>query len=212
MKTLGVVEVLLRAQWFVKRSSVRRTDAACSYSTSSQSNAGRRSLYEPPEGPKPEFPCRCCSGLKDMSIPAPLRLVTETLALAEHAIKPQQPLRVPALLLSVMILAGCAGPSAMQMTGIESSPYTERDDALGSLLDEAWQAREAGKLDEAESWLSRAMRINPTAPEIYYHLALLRQQQGQLEQAKQLAGRALSLGPGRKLERQLSQLLSTLKS
>ena len=121
-------------------------------------------------------------------------------------------LKTPALLLLTMILAGCAGPSVIQMSEMESSPYTERDDALGSLLDEAWKAIEAGKLDEAESWLSRAMRINPTDPEIYYHMALLRQQQGQFEQAKQLAGRALSLGPGQSLERQLNYLLSSLKS
>lgn len=119
-------------------------------------------------------------------------------------------LTTPALLLLTTVLAGCAGPSVMQMSELESSPYTERDDALGSLLDEAWQAREAGKFDEADSWLSRAVRINPVDPEIYYHMALLRQQQGQFEQAKQLAGRALSLGPGRSLERQLNHLLSVL--
>ena len=117
-------------------------------------------------------------------------------------------LNTPALLLLTMILTGCAAPSFMQVSEIESSPYTERNDALGSLLDEAWLAREAGQLDEAESWLSRAMRINPVDPEVYYHMALLRQQQGRFEQAKQLAGRALSLGPDQSLERRLNYLLA----
>lgn len=119
-------------------------------------------------------------------------------------------LKIPTLLLMTAILAGCAGPSLVPMSGTTSSPYTGRDDALGSLLDEAWLAREAGQLDQAESWLTRAMRISPTNPEVYYHLALLRQQQGEVEQVKQLAGRALSLGPERRLKRQLDQLLKTL--
>ncbi|OED41654.1 hypothetical protein ACH42_13200 [Endozoicomonas sp. (ex Bugula neritina AB1)] len=118
--------------------------------------------------------------------------------------------RVRVLFLLTVLLAGCTSSPVIQMSEMESSPYTERDDALGSLLDEAWLAREAGKLDKAESWLSRAMRISPTNPEVYYHMALLRQQQGELEQAKQLAGRALSLGPEQSLEHQLTHLLDAL--
>ena len=48
------------------------------------------------------------------------------------------------------------------------------------------------------------------SPEIYYHMALLRQQQGQAEQARQLAGRAKSLGPNPDLERKLQHLILSL--
>ena len=94
---LGSVDVSSQAQWFVKRSYARRTGAAC-YSTSSRFDAVRRPLYEPPEGPKPEIPCRRCDTLKDMSIPALSRLAPKPLALAEHAKKRQQNLVLRLLL------------------------------------------------------------------------------------------------------------------
>ena len=111
---LGAVEVLLRAQWPVKRFSARRTGARRSYSTSSQFNAVGKPFYGPPEGPKPELPYRCCSSLKYVSIPALLRLATETLALAEHATKPQQPLAV-----SIIGFAG-SGPDLLYHMNINA--------------------------------------------------------------------------------------------
>ncbi|MFK0570624.1 tetratricopeptide repeat protein [Endozoicomonas sp.] len=113
---------------------------------------------------------------------------------------------------ATMILTGCSTPVLMQQENqpITSSPYGQRQDALGTLLNQAWKAREAGRPDEAESALGRAMRISPTAPEVYYQLALLRQDQGRLEQSRQLAERALSMGPGFMLEREINHLLRTL--
>ena len=114
-----------------------------------------------------------------------------------------------------IVLAGCSAPVKMPEQPEpelmpESSPYTQREDAQGSLLNEAWQALAEGRLDEAEIWLGRAIRVSPTNPEIYYHMALLRQQQGQAEQARQLAGRAQSLGPAPDLERKLQHLILSL--
>ena len=54
------------------------------------STPSERPLYDPPEGPKPELPCRRCGNLKYMSIPALPRLAPKPLALAEHAKKRQQ--------------------------------------------------------------------------------------------------------------------------
>lgn len=110
------------------------------------------------------------------------------------------------------VLAGCSTPVLIQQEDqpVTSSPYEQRQDALGTLLNQAWNAREAGRLDEAESTLGRAMRISPTAPEVYYQLALLRQDQRRPEQSRQLAERALSLGPGFMLERKINHLLRTL--
>ena len=59
------------------------------------STPSERPLYDPPEGPKPELPCRRFGSLKDMSIPAMPRLAPKPLALAEHAHKRQQSLRPP---------------------------------------------------------------------------------------------------------------------
>lgn len=114
-----------------------------------------------------------------------------------------------------IILAGCSAPVKMQKQSEpvlmpESSPYTQREDAQGALLNEAWQALSEDRLDDADIWLGRAMRVNPTNPEIYYHMALLRQQQGQAEQARQLAGRAQSLGPAPDLVRKLEHLILSL--
>lgn len=119
------------------------------------------------------------------------------------------------LLVIAIVLAGCSSPVKMlkgsePVLMPETSPYIERQDAQGSLLHEAWQALSEGRLDEADIWLGRAMRLNPTNPEIYYHMALLRQQQGQAEQARQLAGRAKSLGPNPDLERKLQNLILSL--
>ena len=110
-------------------------------------------------------------------------------------------------------MAGCS--TSVKMAEIpfqeeETSPFTEREDANGIFLNQAWLARTEGRLDDADILLNRAMRINPIDPEIYYHMALLRQQQGQIEQARQLAGRAISLGPELGLERQLKQFLKSL--
>lgn len=114
-----------------------------------------------------------------------------------------------------LLLAGCSTVQKMEETVFlpqqdDVSPFIEREDANGIFLNEAWQARTEGRYDEADVFLSRAMRINPTDPEIYYHMALLRQQQGKDEQARQLAGRAVSLGPEQNLERQLQLLLQSL--
>lgn len=118
------------------------------------------------------------------------------------------------LVLFAVILAGCGGrvsysPSEPVMVG---SPYADREDAMGVLLNNAYQAIEAGLLEDAVGWLSRAMRINPVEPAIYYHMAEIRIEQGDPDQARQLLGRALSLGPDQQMTHKLETLLSSLKS
>ena len=111
-----------------------------------------------------------------------------------------------------VLLAGCSTSMRLTETPHEpSSPYTQRQDALGTLLDSAWQARNQGNYDEAESYLNRAVRISPTTPDVYYQLALLRQQKGQFEQTIQMAQRALSLQPDANLSRKIHQLIKTVK-
>ena len=123
-------------------------------------------------------------------------------------------LRQTTLILLVMALAGCAGQQVAPDT--ENSDYAlpaeERQGAIGSLLVDAIQAMESGSLDEAGHSLSRALRINPTEPSIYFYMAELRKQQGDHDQALQLAGRALSLGPDPALKVAIEALIHSLKS
>ena len=118
------------------------------------------------------------------------------------------------LVLLAVIMTGCGGrvseqPSELTAVG---SPYASRDDAVGVLLNHAYQAIETGLLDEAVGWLSRAMRINPVEPAIYFHMAEIRIEQGDSDQARQLLARAVSLGPDRQMARKLEVLLGSLES
>ena len=81
---------------------------------------------------------------------------------------------------------------------------------MGTLLEQALSAQSRGDYSAADGWLVRAMRINPTEPAVYYHMALLRKDQGQPDQARQLASRALSLGPDTHMKQELDQLLKQL--
>ena len=110
--------------------------------------------------------------------------------------------------LVVVLLAGCAGPAIMPPEN--SSPYSGRDDALGTFLDYAWTAQSQGDYDAADGWLVRAMRINPSEPAVYYRMAVLRKEQGLPDQARQLASRALSLGPDHSMKRDLNLFLRQL--
>ena len=105
------------------------------------------------------------------------------------------------------IVSGCSTSAWVPAVSppVLSSPQYQ--DALGTLLVEAHHARVGGRLDEAEGLLNRAMRINPTSPEVYYQMALLRQAQGQTTQVHQLAERALSLGPNDTLTRDIKRLM-----
>ncbi|AMO54805.1 hypothetical protein GZ77_19530 [Endozoicomonas montiporae] len=127
----------------------------------------------------------------------------------------KRPFRSPVILVLLsVILTGCGGRlSYLPSEPVEAgSPYESRDDAVGVLLNQAYQAIEGGLLDEAVGWLSRAMRINPVEPAIYYHMAEIRIEQGDSDQARQLLGRALSLGPDQRMTQKLETLLSSLES
>ena len=116
-----------------------------------------------------------------------------------------------------LFLAGCAGTGQQPLSKAIAfipeetvSPYEGRQDALGTLMNQAVKALESGELAAASSWLSRAIRIEPTDPAIYYYLARLRMEQGDFEEAKELAGRAMSLGADRELRIKLESLLMRL--
>lgn len=127
----------------------------------------------------------------------------------ELADRGQKPSLLPKFLVFVLAgaVSGCTTSAWVPAVSppVLSSP--QHQDAVGSLLVAAHHARVAGRLDEAEGLLSRAMRINPTSPEVYYQMALLRQAQGRTTQVYQLAERALSLGPNDALARDIKRLI-----
>ena len=92
----------------------------------------------------------------------------------------------------------------------EVASYTQPNQALVTLFNHAQQAQASNDLDAADDWLMRAMRINTTEPEVYYRMALLRKAQGQPEQARQLASRALSMKPSQVMKQSLNRLLLQL--
>lgn len=113
--------------------------------------------------------------------------------------------------LLLLVLAGTvAGCSTSVLMPTDSPPALsspQHHDAVGSLLSEAHRAMVERRLGDAEGLLNRAMRINPTSPEVYYQMALLRQAQGRTTQVRQLAERALSLGPNAALTRDIKRLI-----
>ncbi len=110
------------------------------------------------------------------------------------------------LLVLVGTVAGCS-TSVLMPTSPPALSSSQHHDAVGTLLSEAHQAMVERRLGDAEGLLNRAMRINPTSPEVYYQIALLRQAQGRTTQVRQLAERALSLGPNAALTRDIKRLI-----
>lgn len=108
----------------------------------------------------------------------------------------------------IVMLSGCAGP--VISPGENRPSATDSTDALGTFLDYARTAQAQGDYYAADGWLLRALRISPGAPAVYYQMAVLRQAQGQTEQARQLAARALSLDPDRAMTLALNRLLRQL--
>ena len=117
---------------------------------------------------------------------------------------------LPRLLLLVLAgtVAGCSTSVLMPTDSPPALSSPQHHDAVGTLLSEAHQAMVERRLGDAEGLLNRAMRINPTSPEVYYQMALLRQAQGRTTQVRQLAERALSLGPNAALTRDIKRLIS----
>lgn len=65
--------------------------------------------------------------------------------------------------------------------------------AVLSLLEQADTLRQAGDLGGALSRLERAQRIAPDEPEIYYQMSSVRFEQGQFEDAENIAAQAVDL-------------------
>lgn len=65
-----------------------------------------------------------------------------------------------------------------------------------ALLTQAKQQEKAGNPEKAAAVLERALRIEPKNPQLWYRLALLRLQQGELDLARSFANKSIALAQG----------------
>lgn len=84
-------------------------------------------------------------------------------------------------------------PAAEQTRGLQVYPL--RNPAVTELSQAALAAEQAGDLDQAALLLERALRIQPRDPELLQHMAEIRLERGEWEQAENFAARSFDVGP-----------------
>jgi len=92
---------------------------------------------------------------------------------------------------AAMVLAGCASPVERPASTPDSSQK-----AVSSLIESAHADAAAGRLANATASMERAIRLAPRNPRLWQELARLRLQQGEFDQAEQVALRSNSLTRG----------------
>ena len=92
-----------------------------------------------------------------------------------------------------------ANAEGQPSSSIQPAPQISSKPTSGTvlaLLSQAKEQEKAGNPEKAAAVLERALRIEPKNPQLWYRLALLRLQQGQLELAKSLAAKSSALAQG----------------
>jgi len=84
-------------------------------------------------------------------------------------------------------------PAAEQTRGLQVFPL--RNPAVTELSEAALAAEQQGDLDQATLLLERALRIQPRDPELLQHMAEIRLERGEWEQAEGFAARSFDVGP-----------------
>ncbi len=84
-------------------------------------------------------------------------------------------------------------------SSVRSAPQISSNPTSGTvlaLLSQAKEQEKSGNPEKAAAVLERALRIEPKNPQLWYRLALLRLQQGQLDLARSLAAKSSALAQG----------------
>jgi tetratricopeptide (TPR) repeat protein len=92
-----------------------------------------------------------------------------------------------------------ADPQERPSNSIRSAPKISSKPTSGTvlaLLSQAKEQEKSGNPEKAAAVLERALRIEPKNPQLWYRLALLRLQQGQLDLARSLAAKSSALAQG----------------
>jgi predicted Zn-dependent protease len=101
---------------------------------------------------------------------------------------------LPLVLLTLLVaLSGCAILPPGGDAGTANAPAPSENSAVVALLQNARQDATAGKFPSAAAHLERAIRIEPRNPLLWHELARVRLDEGQAQQAEQLAAKSNSL-------------------
>jgi Flp pilus assembly protein TadD len=116
-----------------------------------------------------------------------------------------------ALLLSVLIISGCAGRSAYEAPDGEDTGTSAMEQAITpasrSLLQSSRDQSASGNYVQAAASLERAIRIEPMQPLLWLELGRVRLLEGDYEQAEQLGRKARTLSAGDPTAETQSKLL-----
>lgn len=118
--------------------------------------------------------------------------------------------------LSVLLAttSGCASYSPIysgdDQEGYSASQVSDSS-AVQTLYDQALNYLSAGDYDQAEASLERGLRIEPNNPYLWFELARLSADYGNVKKARELASRAQSLAGGdRYLQNQIERFINGL--
>lgn len=120
--------------------------------------------------------------------PAPSASLPDATASAEEPAVTITPYRESGSTAAASPLSESEAPRALDAN--ESPPPST---AVTALLDTAGQQARAGNLDTAAATLERALRLEPRNPELWTRLAEIRLQQGEFDQAANLAAKSNNL-------------------
>lgn len=110
--------------------------------------------------------------------------------------------------------SGCASYSPLYSEDeqeVYSASQVSDNSAVQTLYDQALNYLSAGDYDQAEASLERGLRIEPNNPYLWFELARLSADYGNVKKARELASRAQSLAGGdRYLQNQIERFLGQL--
>ena len=84
-------------------------------------------------------------------------------------------------------------PASEDSAGVQV--YSLQNPAVKQLTAQAEDAERAGNLDQAGSYLERALRIQPRDPQLLQHMAEIKLQKEDYQQALSFASRSYDIGP-----------------
>ena len=84
-------------------------------------------------------------------------------------------------------------PASEDSAGVQV--YSLQNPAVKQLVAQAKSAENAGKLDQASGYLERALRIQPRDPQLLQHMAEIKLQKEDYQQALNFAVRSYDIGP-----------------
>ena len=116
----------------------------------------------------------------------------------------------PLVFLIVLLLAACStqqpapikdkeidsrvrAPATKDSAGVQV--YSLQNPAVKELTAQALEAEHAGELDQASGYLERALRIEPRDPQLLQHMAEIKLQKEDYQQALNFAVRSYEIGP-----------------